>query len=661
MKEQGSVQNLAEEAMRLGMHEDNNDESRHGDAVHGRALTPVCQQFASRAEFDEAWVAFWRSQGKVAPKNPRFRGQEIDTYTYYTKVQARGGYDAMMCPEKQKKFNKKKGESGPWTDLLKKDLGLTWDPKKCTNPASLARSEYEKRVLAFDDHLAGKKRDQQRGAPATGSGSRKRKRKAEKAGLSAPAAPAATTPAVAAGGSAAPSCLRGGRPSSSVKKAVKFPEGEKIAVAFGSADPAVDRTRIKPLLFMCDKCKKLICTSRYSCSGCKDFDLCEACFNEHREGDPEGPTHIHPAEGFIRVASDEEEEKAQGNVDPNNPAPTAGALRAVPGVDHGGPPPFHLPQPAIPTPQGHADPRRKLISSFAATASTDKAMQAEAVDGIDSTAAPAADAADVAAAASMDASVQAEAVDGIDSAATAAVSAATASTDPPAAAASAAKRTERTRDQQRGASASGSGGGSGSGSRKRKRNAKKARLSAPAAPAAATSGPASAGAGAGAEAAREQSAPPQKRIKPSTPVRVDKARSADSGGSNDENNGDAANNDDDTGNNNGGVEVILTGPVGPVDFMAVSQTLSAYGPLQALTFFAQGESVGRAVFKDRESAMKLWRASLASRVGGPPIKVGAGVVTVQHPPDAWDILNNSPELLARFARSHFERLMNEPQ
>lgn len=118
----------------------------------------------------------------------------------------------------------------------------------------------------------------------------------------------AGTPGGAVGARAPGDETPGDGPTSSAKKAVKFPRGKKCEVAVGSADPDVDRTPIE-LPFTCDGCAAYILTARHNCGGCEDFDLCEPCFRKHEGVDP-SIQHDHPASVFVVVPSAEEEEDA---------------------------------------------------------------------------------------------------------------------------------------------------------------------------------------------------------------------------------------------------------------------------------------------------------------------------------------------------------------
>jgi hypothetical protein len=69
-------------------------------------------------------------------------------------------------------------------------------------------------------------------------------------------------------------CVPGKRP----RKRVAFGDASApLERTVGVADADVDRTPIE-LPYTCDGCGNYILTTRMSCGGCEDFDLCEPCF-----------------------------------------------------------------------------------------------------------------------------------------------------------------------------------------------------------------------------------------------------------------------------------------------------------------------------------------------------------------------------------------------
>ena len=79
-------------------------------------------------------------------------------------------------------------------------------------------------------------------------------------------------------------CVPGKRP----RKRVAFGDASApLERTVGVADADVDRTPIE-LPYTCDGCGNYILTTRMSCGGCEDFDLCEPCFRAFERGGVDG-------------------------------------------------------------------------------------------------------------------------------------------------------------------------------------------------------------------------------------------------------------------------------------------------------------------------------------------------------------------------------------
>ena len=80
-------------------------------------------------------------------------------------------------------------------------------------------------------------------------------------------------------------CVPGRRP----RKRVAFGDASAMPLerTVGVADADVDRTPIE-LPYTCDGCGNYILTTRMSCGGCEDFDLCEPCFRAFERGGVDG-------------------------------------------------------------------------------------------------------------------------------------------------------------------------------------------------------------------------------------------------------------------------------------------------------------------------------------------------------------------------------------